>query len=123
MPAPSMSVRSRAFAAAFVVAAAAIVWFSLKPMPEQASMGHIDKIEHFTAYAGLTLLGFLTLGRSSARLVAIILLFGVGVEFAQALLPTGRTGSVLDGLANTAGGGLAWAGWVRTVRLRAPRPR
>lgn len=113
-----MSLQARVFAAAFVLTAAAILWFSLKPMPGQ-STSHIDKLEHFTAYAGLTLLGFLALGRSSARLVAIVLLFGVGVEIAQALMPTGRTGSVLDALANTAGASLVWAGWAWMARSRA----
>ena len=70
---------------------------------------------------GLTVLGFLTLGRSSARLVAAILLFGVGVEIAQAMLPTGRTGSVLDALANAAGSSLVWAGWVWRSRRQAQR--
>lgn len=115
-PAPPLSLRSRLYAAAFVLAAVAIVWFSLKPMPVQAAVSHIDKVEHFTAYAGLTLLGFLALGRASWALVGAVLVFGVGVEIAQALLPTGRTGSVLDALANTAGAGLAWAGWVWTAR-------
>lgn len=117
----SKSLLSRAFAAAFVLAAAAIVWFSLKPMVAQPQLGHIDKVEHFAAYAGLTALGFLTLGRSSARLVAVILLFGIGVEIAQAMLPTGRTGSGLDALANAAGSGLAWAGWAWRSRTQAPR--
>jgi VanZ family protein len=121
MPSKSLPVPSRLFAAAFALGAMTILWFSLKPMPAQAAAGQIDKVEHFAAYAGLTLLGFLTWGRASAMLVAGVLLFGVGVEIAQALLPTGRTGSVLDALANTAGAALVWAGWTWATRRRAAR--
>jgi len=82
-------------------------------------VGHIDKVEHFAAYAGLVLLGFAARGGSWAPLVAGIVVFGAGVEVLQAMLPTGRTGSVLDGLANTAGACAAWGLWTVVARRRA----
>ncbi len=109
---------SRVFAAVFVVLAAAIVWFSLTPMTAQPGVSQIDKIEHFCAYAALTFVGFAARGRPWPLLAAAIVIFGGGVEVLQALLPTGRTGSLLDALANAAGAGSVWAGWLSFGRLR-----
>ena len=106
------------FAAAFVLLAAAIVWFSLAPITAAPAGSHIDKVEHFCAYATLTLVGFAARGRPWPLLAAAIVMFGGGVEVLQMLLPTGRTGSVLDALANAAGAGSAWAGWLGARRLR-----
>lgn len=113
--------RSRLFTAAFVLSALLVVWFSLAPMTAEPVARHIDKLEHFAAYSGLTLLGIAALGRATLGLVAAILVFGAGVEVLQALLPTGRTGSMLDALANAAGAGCAWAGWAALMRLRRGR--
>lgn len=110
---------SRTAAALFVVWAALVLWFSLRPMTGLLpGGGHIDKLEHFLAYAGLTALGFAALRGRSIRLLLSVLAFGVTVEGLQAVLPTGRTGSVLDALANTAGAGSAWAVWAWAERRR-----
>lgn len=104
-------VRSRLFAAAFFLTALVVMWLSLRPMIGGGG-GHIDKVQHFLAYAALTVLGLAaSRGARATAVVAGVVAFGAGVEVLQALLPTGRTGSVLDGLANTAGAGLAWVLW------------
>lgn len=113
-----LSLPARLFTAAFFLLAAAIVWFSLTPITAAPTVRHIDKVEHFLAYAALTLVGFAARGRPWPLMAAGIVAFGGGVEVLQALMPTGRTGSVLDGLANGAGAATAWAGWVAARRLR-----
>lgn len=118
IPARTAALRSRIAAALFVVWAGLVLWFSLRPVVPLPGGGHIDKLEHFLAYLGLTALGFAALGRRSVRLLLAILVFGVAVEGLQAVLPTGRSGSVLDALANTAGAGLAWTGWLWAERRR-----
>jgi VanZ family protein len=115
---PSRVFVSRAFAAAFVLAAAAVVWLSLAPVTAGPVARHVDKVEHFLAYAGLTLLGFAARGRAWPLMAGGIVVFGGGVEVLQALMPMGRMGSVLDGLANAAGVGAAWAGWAAVERRR-----
>ena len=102
----------------FVFAAAAILWFSLAPSMADTGVAHIDKLEHFAAYAGLTTIGFAVRQRPWPAAAVAIVAFGCGVEVLQVLAPTGRTGSVLDALANAAGAGAAWAGWVVWTRAR-----
>ena len=112
----TLPLRSRLLAFAFGLAAVTIVILSLAPSTAAPGGSHIDKVQHFAAYAGLTLLGFAARGRAWPLLVAGIVAFGGGVEVLQALLPTGRTGSVLDGLANAAGACAVWAGWRLAAR-------
>lgn len=109
---------ARLFALAFVVLAAAIMWFSLAPMTAPPGGGHIDKLEHFGAYTALALTGFAARGRPWRLLALGVIAFGGTVEVLQALMPTGRTGSVLDAAANTAGVAFAWGGWRAAERIR-----
>lgn len=115
---PSRAISSKLFTVAFVLAAAAVVWLSLAPVTAGPVGRHVDKIEHFLAYAGLTLLGFAARGRAWPLMAGGIVLFGGGVEVLQALMPTGRMGSVLDGMANAAGVGATWAVWATVARRR-----
>jgi VanZ family protein len=108
---------SRLLTAAFIAAAVLVVWLSLRPA-DGGGARHIDKLQHFSAYAGLTLLGFAARRRAWPPLVGGIIVFGAGVEVLQAVLPTGRTGSVLDGLANAAGAAAAWLAWRIAERWR-----
>lgn len=118
MPSPPASTFSRLAAVLFVALLALVVWGSLKRL-EPSAAGHLDKVQHFAAYATLTALGFAAAGRRSWPLLAGVAALGAGVEVLQALLPTGRTGSVLDALANTAGALAAWMVWTAGVRLRS----
>ena len=77
-----------------------------------------DKLEHFGAY---TVLGALSVLKSldvkrGKRLGLGMILFGIGLEFAQMLSP-GRTADVADALADTLGvfGGIALAARVKAV--------
>ncbi len=88
--------------AAFLVALLAVAWGSLTPTEALPTVSLSDKIQHAGAYGMLMLLGawaFAPLAPVAAGLV----LFGVGVEIAQATMHLGRQGDVLDGLANTLG--------------------
>jgi VanZ family protein len=98
-----------------------VVWGSLIRL-ETAPGGQIDKIEHFAAYASLTALGFAAINRRSWLLVTALGSLGAGVEVLQAILPTGRTGSVWDLVANVAGALTAWAIWTLVVRTRRRLP-
>ena len=113
-----LSLPARLFTAAFLLLAAAIVWFSLTPITAAPTGRHIDKVEHFLAYAALTLVGFAARGHPWPLMAAAIVAFGAGVEVLQAVMPTGRTGSVLDGMANAAGAASAWGLWAAVQRAR-----
>ena len=96
-----------------------IAWFCLTPattlVPDE---GQIDKVEHFTAYLLLTALGFAALRRRSWRLAAGVLAYGVLIEGLQAWLPTGRSASMWDVVANAGGVGSAWLAWTTLERVR-----
>ena len=74
------------------------------PAPSLPSPGlpHVDKFEHVLAFFAIGLAW-----RLSGLSVRSVLLLGLGVilltEIGQALLPTGRTGDVLDALSDAAG--------------------
>ena len=88
--------------------AALILVLSLLPISGQASVPHADKVQHFVAYGALAGLAGLGWPRAGLWVVAGgAALFGVGVEIAQAITPTGRSFSGLDMLANAGGAGLA----------------
>lgn len=96
---------------------AMVIWATLTPNPPGPDINHLDKLEHFSAYA-LLAAWFCELYRGSGRYFYMPLLMGMGVmlEFAQGYLGT-RTLDVLDMLANTAGVLAAWAyyRWKRPV--------
>ncbi|MEG6550211.1 VanZ family protein [Desulfocurvibacter africanus] len=99
------------FLIAWLASLAAAVWLSLQPPSESAlAVRHADKLYHFLGYALLGLLGILSFTTSAAkrRVLLFTLAFGVAMEFLQGFVP-GRMPSFWDGVANTAGVGLAWS--------------
>ena len=100
------------------MALGAVVWGSLTPNPPTVDVSNADKVQHFAAYAGLAVLAFLALRRASLRAAAALILFGVGVEVAQAATALGRQGSWLDAVANSAGVLLVWLVGSRFGRRR-----
>jgi VanZ family protein len=106
---------------AFLLLLVGVVWGSLIRL-DTAPGGQIDKVEHFVAYASLTALGFAAINRRSRLLLTALGALGAGVEVLQAILPTGRTGSVWDLVANVAGAFTIWLIWTLVVRLRRPLP-
>lgn len=118
-PLRSASLVSRVAAVLFVILLVVVVWGSLIRL-QSGPPGNLDKVQHFAAYAGLTLLGFTALGRRSWPLLLGVVALGAGVEVLQTMLPTGRMGSALDGLANTVGALSALAAWTAAKRIRRP---
>lgn len=105
-----------------IAVAAAIFWSSLFKPLVPGGLDINDKIGHAVAYAALAfcLCAIWARVRPASLLrsvvlwaVAIALLYGVSLEFAQALFTSDRTCSVLDMLADLAGSGAGagiWAG-------------
>ena len=92
------------FAAALVV----ILVGALYPTGRDPS-GHGDKVVHFAAFYGLTLLGAAAYPRARdiAWLVAVLSGYGALIEILQPLPPFGRDRDILDWLADNAGIALA----------------
>lgn len=81
-----------------------VTYESLTPTLSLPSITHMDKIMHFVAYAGLA--GLFTLGCPRIKPILICLSvigFGALIEILQHIMALGRSGSLLDGLANTGG--------------------
>lgn len=113
-PAPDKRTGPRAWAAVlFALALAGVIWGSLTPSPPSLEVSHIDKVQHFGAYALLTALAYLTCRGRWWRVALALALLGVGVEFAQAAEAMGRQASALDALANAAGVTLVSLAWPR----------
>lgn len=93
-----------------------IVAGSLAPVFGPALMPGFDKIEHFSAYFALTILGSaVATSEGMPWVVARAMLLGLAMEAAQALFTKTRSADWADVLANTAGVMTAW--WL--VRRRA----
>lgn len=115
---PALPHPSRLLVVAFVLAALGVAWFSLAPEVPAPVAGYSDKLQHFAAYGVLMLLGLAAGARPWLVLGAAVVAFGAGVEVLQGLVPSGRTGSVLDGVANALGVGAASAAWWVVERVR-----
>jgi len=104
-------------------ALALVVVLCYLPAPSLPDTGlpHQDKAIHLVAFLAVGLAWRLG-GRSSRRILALGLVFAAGIELGQALLPTGRTGDVVDALADLAGLGLglALAPWILPWAVRGP---
>lgn len=87
----------------FAVAAGAVLYFTLQPGPSGGPFTWWDKLQHFSAYAVLSLLAS-TAARSwrEALLYAVLLAAaGYGLEIAQ--LYVGRSYDLADAAANATG--------------------
>ncbi len=108
---------------AFIVGLIVVNVLSLLPHESMPEIGTGDKVNHFLAYAALSLAG--VLGFNSRRALPIVgfslLIMGIGLEFVQAILPS-RTASGLDILANGVGiaVGCFAAATVNAFALRYP---
>jgi len=95
-------------------------WVSLVPVQQLPSVSVWDKAAHALTYACLTGLALLAFPRARPLAAgAAVMLFGIGIEFAQAL-GGHRHGEWLDAVANLAGVIFAAGGWrlVRHIRQR-----
>ncbi|NJD32702.1 MAG: hypothetical protein FIB04_12545 [Gammaproteobacteria bacterium] len=103
------------------VLVAAVVYGSLTPNLDLPVPGGFDKIEHLSAYLGLSLWFTGLVTRSAYWKVALALLaLGLLMEILQGLMQLGRAAEMLDMVANAVGigAGLALAlrytgGWAR----------
>ncbi|VFQ42486.1 VanZ family protein [Desulfoluna butyratoxydans] len=89
---------------------AAITVLSLVPVRGSLAVDIWDKAQHAGAYVYLTLLTCTAspLRRLTWRHVALLMVYGLGIEVAQAFLPW-RSFSLLDMVANASGIALGWA--------------
>ena len=94
----------RAGAMLFWPALAVVIWGELTPHPPKlAGPWHWDKLDHFTAYFGLSLLATLACGlrRRLVWVFLAVVALGGGLEILQTLV--GRDGEWGDFLANDLG--------------------
>jgi VanZ family protein len=100
---PFQLIRRLAMVASLLVAVT-IAYLSLMPADEGAAPVFTDKVNHFLAYAGLA--APLTLALHPKRWVSAVIVatvYGIGLEFGQAMGDAGREGSMLDAVANLLG--------------------
>jgi VanZ family protein len=109
---------------------AAALLLSLRPRAPQDPAVAADKLLHVGGYAVMSLLFLLAAvwlpGRGAGRwgdrgapVVASVLAFGLAIEAAQPFV--GRSGEVLDGVANALGAALGWVLW-SVARRRSAHP-
>lgn len=96
-------------------------YYSLIPS-SSISVSASDKVLHFVAYAIIASLGAAAFPHM--RLLYIFLVtatLGAVLEFAQAMISTGRTASLADQIANMGGAALVILGWIILTSLRHRR--
>ena len=90
-----------------VLFAVIIIHESLIPVSATPNVTHFDKLMHLIAYGALGVMFKLGWPKFNSYLLAAALIsLGGGIEIAQAIMASGRTGSLADGLANSVGVGL-----------------
>ncbi|WP_017932686.1 VanZ family protein [Robiginitomaculum antarcticum] len=92
------------FRVAAILAAICVTYASLRPAVSMPSVTHFDKLMHLMAYTvlgGLFMLGWRASGWQ--KVAAAVVALGIIIEITQGVMGAGRTGSLLDALANTAG--------------------
>lgn len=99
--------RPRRWLALWLLLIALVIGASLLPagrLPAPSFAG-IDKLEHFLAYALLSAYAVMLFARMRAQAwtAAGLVVLGVGLEYAQALLTDSRLGDLRDAMANTLG--------------------
>ena len=111
----------RAAGALAALMALAILIVCLMPGSDLPKVRLTDKIQHFIAYAALSVPLCVALGpRRIAFAFCLAAAYGGFVELAQALVPTGRSASWLDGLANAIGAALGCGVMAFLVFARKP---
>jgi len=97
-----------------------IIWASLSPSGTGGTIPHMDKVLHLLVYAILAAAIALAWPKlSKLRVFWGCVFFGVAMEVAQGLIGSGRTASLLDGLANSLGAALGVYAIVLMSRLFA----
>lgn len=108
----------------FVATVLGVSCLSLLPSSELPAVSVSDKVAHLAAYLLLGALGCHVSGSGIARFVvaAFLIALGIGLEFAQTLVP-GRTTETLDALFNVigVGGGIALAAFFDDAPRFSPR--
>ena len=99
-----MKQKNKLFSVLFIILIIAITVLSLLPPKSGVAIGKYDKINHFLAYAILSLnFGFIsTKIRSYFIGIPFLIAYGILIEFFQGFVP-GRDPSFYDALANSAG--------------------
>ena len=100
----AMKQKNKLFLVLFIILIIAISVLSLLPPKSGLELGKSDKINHFLAYAILSLnFGFISSKiRSYFIGIPILIAYGILIEFFQGLVP-GRDPSFYDALANSVG--------------------
>ena len=101
---PVMKQNNKLFLVLFIILIIAITLLSLLPPKSGIELGKSDKLNHFLAYAILSLnFGFLsTKIRSYFIGIQFLIAYGLLIEFFQGFVP-GRDPSFYDALANSVG--------------------
>lgn len=105
-----------------LLAAAIIALGSLLPGSEMPERLPWDKFNHFVGYGGLALLTALA-GVPALRAFAVVVSYGIAIEYAQLLVPLRSGGDWWDILANSLGAAVALlllAGLRRVLALDQP---
>jgi VanZ family protein len=99
-----MKQKNKLFLVLFIISIIAISLLSLLPPKSGLELGKSDKLNHFLAYAILSLnFGFIsTKIRSYFIGIPFLIAYGLLIEFFQGFVP-GRDPSFYDALANSAG--------------------
>ena len=99
-----MKQKNKLFLVLFIILIIAITLLSLLPLKSGLELGKSDKINHFLAYAILSLnFGFIsTKNRSYFVGIPFLIAYGLLIEFFQGFVP-GRDPSFYDALANFVG--------------------
>ena len=96
----------------FILALLVLTYNSVRPVTSMGGIPNFDKVLHAAAYFVLAVL--LAMAAPRMRLTWIVILpclYGGGLEIAQSLMASGRTGSLYDMAANIAGAGFAGLVW------------
>ena len=100
----AMKQKNKLFLVLFIILIIAITLLSLLPPKSDFELGKSDKLNHFLAYAILSLnFGFIsTKNRSYFVGIPFLIAYGILIEFFQGFVP-GRDPSFYDALANSVG--------------------
>ena len=98
--------------ALFALAAATLAVLCTLPTDDLPDSGTGDRFEHTAAWFVLTITGYVLAPDRRLAIPAFALAYGLAVEVAQALSPTGRHGDPADLAADALGVGLGVAAYL-----------